>query len=102
MATHSVHRHIKRKKKIPKKKSEIDRLIYFAVVIGPLLTLPQVYSIWVQGQKGVSIISWVAYLIASVIWLIYGIKHKDKPIITVEVAWIILEILIIIGVTRIT
>ncbi len=101
MATHSVHRHIKRKKKVGKKTSEIDRLIYFAVVIGPLLTLPQVYSIWVQGQKGVSIISWVAYLIASVIWLIYGIKHKDKPIITVEVVWIILEVLIITGVTRI-
>jgi uncharacterized protein with PQ loop repeat len=101
MATHSVHRHIKRKKKTPKKKSEIDRLIYFAVVIGPLMTLPQVYSIWVQGQKGVSIISWVAYLVCSAIWLVYGIKHKDKPIIIVEIVWIILALLIIIGVSRI-
>lgn len=100
MATHSVHKHLNIKRKI-KKKSEIDRLIYFAVIIGPVLTLPQVYSIWIQGEKGVSIITWSAYLVSSVIWLIYGIKHKDMPIITVETMWIILEILIIVGVARI-
>ncbi|HUC89235.1 MAG TPA: hypothetical protein VMR45_00360 [Patescibacteria group bacterium] len=99
MATHSVYRRLEIKKR-SKKKAEIDRLIYLAVIIGPLLTLPQVYSIWVQDQKGVSVISWAAYLVVSLIWLIYGIKHRDKPIITVEIAWITLELLIIIGITR--
>jgi uncharacterized protein with PQ loop repeat len=101
MATHSVHRHIKRKRKVKvKQKSQIDKLIYFAVFIGPLLTLPQVYTIWMEDQKGVSIVSWVAYLVASVIWLLYGIKHNDKPIILVEIIWISLEILIIVGLLR--
>ncbi len=97
MATHSVKRYSKKPKK---QKSEIDKLVYFAVVIGPLLTLPQVYSIWIERNKGVSIISWFAYLIASLIWLVYGLRHKDKPIIAVEVAWIVLELLIIIGLLR--
>jgi len=99
MAMHKSHRHIKRKTK-PKKQTQIDRLVYLAVVIGPLLTIPQVYSIWVEGQKGVSIISWVAYLLASLIWLAYGVKHNDKPILIVESAWIILDIFIIIGLVR--
>jgi len=99
MSTYSIHRHIKRKKKSVKK-SKIDSLIYLAVVMGPLLTLPQLYSIWVQGQKGVSIITWVAYLIGAIIWLIYGIKHNDKPLVMVEAAWILVDIMVIIGVAR--
>ena len=99
MVTYRSHRHIKRKTK-SKQKSKIDELVYLAVVIGPLLTLPQVYSIWVEGQKGVSIISWFAYLAASIIWLIYAIKHKDKPMLIVEIIWILLDILVIIGVAR--
>lgn len=97
MATHSVRSYSKKRRK---SKSEIDRLVYFAVIIGPVLTLPQVYSIWFDGNKGVSIVSWVAYLVASAIWLIYGLYHKDKPIIVVEVAWIVLEVLIIVGLLR--
>jgi uncharacterized protein with PQ loop repeat len=99
MSTYSIHRHIKRKKKSVKK-SKIDSLIYLAVVIGPLLTLPQLYSIWVEGQKGVSIVSWVAYLIGAIIWLAYGVKHNDKPLIIVEAIWVLLDIMIIIGLAR--
>ncbi len=97
MATHNVRRYTK---KTSKQKSEIDKLVYFAIVIGPLLTVPQVYSIWVQGQTGVSLISWFAYLLASMIWLFYGIKHHDRPIIITEVVWITLEVLIVLGLLR--
>src|ERR1035437_7429551 len=99
MATYRSHRHVKRKTKA-KQKSRIDRLVWLAVVIGPLLTLPQVYSIWVENEKGVSVISWAAYLLASMIWLVYGIKHNDKPMLIVEAIWIVLDVLIIIGVAR--
>ncbi|MEI6850594.1 MAG: hypothetical protein WCK26_01340 [Candidatus Saccharibacteria bacterium] len=99
MVSYRSHRHIKKKTK-SKQKSKIDSLVYLAVIIGPLLTLPQVYSIWVEGQRGVSIISWLAYLLASIIWLIYGIKHNDKPMLIVEIIWILLDILVIIGVAR--
>lgn len=95
---HNLHHRIK-PKVLPRPK--IDKIIYIAVVIGPLLTLPQIYSIWVQGEGGVSIISWVAYLIAAIIWLLYGVAHKDKPIIVVEAIWVLLDVLIIIGLLRI-
>lgn len=80
--------------------SLIDILVYIAIIVSPALTLPQVYSIWVEGQKGVSLISWEAYLIAAIIWLLYGLKHQDKPIIVVQTIWIILDTMIIIGVMR--
>ena len=67
--------------KKPIKKTTIDYLIYVAVVIGPLMTIPQIYSIWFEKQGGVSIISWIAYFVVSIIWLVYSLKIKDKPMI---------------------
>jgi len=97
MVAHGIHRHAKKKKRA-KQRSTVDWLVYLAIVIGPVLTMPQVYSIWVQGSKGVSVISWIAYLVASLIWLVYGVKHKDRPIIIVEAIWVVLEVLIVAGI----
>lgn len=92
-------------RKIKKGKSKIhrplvDTLVYVAIIISPMLTLPQVYSIWVEEQKGVSLVSWISYLIAAIIWLFYGIKHNDKPIILVQIIWIVLDAMIVVGIMR--
>jgi uncharacterized protein with PQ loop repeat len=92
--THHTHFH-KRKKKA--KKSNIDRLVYFAAIFGPLMTLPQVYDVWVADTPGVSVITWLAYCLIAVIWLAYGLKHKDKPIIILQVLWLILDIAVVAG-----
>ena len=84
-----------RKKKRPS--PVIDRFIYIAVIGSPVMTLPQVYSIWVEHQKGVSILSWTAYVGTGLIWLIYGIKHREWPIIILQLAWIVIDIAIIAG-----
>ena len=80
--------------------SAIDSWVYLAIIIGPICTIPQIISIWQDHNKGVSVISWVAYLVAAIIWLLYGLKRKDSAIITVELIWIVLSLLIIIGISR--
>lgn len=97
MITRSPH---KQKQKSLAKKPRIDNFVYVAVVIGPVFSLPQLYTIWFEEQKGVSIIAWTSYLIATVIWLFYAIKHKDRPLILVQSIWIVLDLMIIIGVAR--
>ena len=103
----SLH-HFHKRKRIHKKLEEypspnkwislIDNLTYFVAIFGPIMTIPQVTKIWIdKNATGVSIISWVSYLIAAVFWLIYGIAHKEKPIIFANIIWIFLEILIITG-----
>jgi len=94
-AYHKLH-HVNRKKKKPVKTS-IDKWVYFAVVFGPIMTLPQVYDVWMMGKKNASVITWAAYVIIALIWLMYGIKHKDRPIITLQIIWIILDITIVAG-----
>lgn len=77
----------------------VDGLIYAGGVLGPLATIPQFVKIWIEkNAAGVSALSWTGYFIGSVFWLLYGIVHREKPIIFVYVVWICLNLLIVIGV----
>lgn len=78
----------------------IDQLTYVAAVIEPIITFPQVYAIWVgKDATGVSISSWLGYWILGIIWLYYGLVHRDKAIIIYQVLYTVLGILIVIGAT---
>jgi len=77
----------------------MDKFIYVIGVIGPIMTIPQVTNIWIEkNATGVSIISWTTYLLSAFFWVVYGIMHKDKPIIITYTAWIFLDLLIVIGI----
>jgi len=76
----------------------IDKAIYVAGVFGPLMTAPQLFRIWYhKSAVDVSVLTWSGYLIAAIIWLIYGILHKNKPIIITYALWVLLETLVVIG-----
>lgn len=82
-----------------KGKRFMDRIIYVVGVLGPLMTIPQLTKIWIEKNAvGVSIVSWASYLIIAVFWLIYGVMHKEKPIILTYSFWIILEAAIVVGI----
>lgn len=80
-----------------KKKDAIDKLIYPAAIATPLLTLPQVYIIWVNKETGSSLITWAAYSVIALIWLLYAIKTRDKPLIVLELPSLILYVMITVG-----
>ncbi len=76
----------------------MDRFIYVVGVFGPLMTIPQVTKIWFEkNATGVSVISWISYLLCAIFWLIYGVMHREKPIIVTYAIWIVLDFLIVIG-----
>jgi len=76
----------------------LDKIIYAVGVAGPLITIPQIYKIWVDhNASGVSVVSWSGYTVFAVIWLLYGIAHKEKPIIVTYIAVIIANIFVTVG-----
>lgn len=82
-----------------KLKRILDKLIYVAGIAGPVMTIPQVTIIWVdKNASGVSLVTWIAYLIITIFWLFYGLVHKEKPIIISNILWIIFEVVIIAGI----
>lgn len=77
----------------------LDRCAYLVGLIGPIMTLPQVKIIWIDHKvEGVSLVSWSAYLLIAIFWILYGITHKELPIIITNALFLILDILIVVGV----
>ena len=63
-----------------------------------LMTIPQVYSIWVGRQAaGVSVLSWSAYLLSALLWFWYGINKRDRNIYLPCIGWITLDAAVIVG-----
>lgn len=82
-------------------KRQLDRLIYVVAFVGPLMTIPQVLKIWMEKTAaGVSLLAWSTYAVTSVVWLLYGLAHKEKPILYSSIFWILLSGLIILGILQ--
>ncbi|MGE5824436.1 MAG: hypothetical protein ACM36A_07570 [Bacteroidota bacterium] len=63
-----------------------------------LLTVPQVWTIWVGRQAaGVSVIAWGAYLVSAALWFWHGLLERDRNIYLPCVGWIALDAAIIVG-----
>jgi uncharacterized protein with PQ loop repeat len=76
----------------------IDKAIYVAAFIEPATTVPQVLAIYrAKSAAGISMISWVSYLLFSLLWLWYGIIHKQKALIIAYALFAITEILVVAG-----
>ena len=60
----------------------LDKFLIVVAVLGPLIAMPQILQIFItQNATGVSSLSWGLYALFNVPWFVYGIVHKDKPII---------------------
>lgn len=91
------HRH--KKNKNSKQKHVLDVLIYPIALISPIMTIPQLSDIWVHKNiVGVSFITWASYSLVSGFWFMYGVHHKEKPIIISSGLLFILQFLIVIGI----
>jgi len=94
---HFFRRKVREKEDHPWK-SFLDRIIIVVGILGPTMTLPQVFKIWMtRNAAGVSLISWMSYMVFDSVWLAYGIVHKEKPIMVAYTIWLILGFFIVAG-----
>ena len=76
-----------------------DKLIYPVALIAPIMTIPQLLTVWIQREsQGVSLLTWCAYTAVSGIWIIYGLYHKEKPIILTNLLLFVFDASIVLGV----
>ncbi len=82
-----------------KLKRFFDSSIYIIGCLGPMFGSIQSYKIY--SNKSASDISLIAFgfnSFANIWWIIYGILHKEKPIIMVNILWVIVNLSIVTGV----
>ena len=62
------------------------------------MTIPQVWTIWVQHQaSGVSPWSWAAYWLSAVVWFVYGLKRGDPNLYLPCIGWLLLDGAVVVG-----
>lgn len=76
----------------------VDRLIYFVALFSVVMTIPQIVNIWVEHDaSGVSPLSWGAYSLGAFVWCVYGILHKEKPLIMIYGLILVMDLVIVVG-----
>lgn len=74
-----------------------EKIMMPVIFVGPILSLPQLYNVWFESSEGVSLITWGAYFVTQIFWLIHAFKYKDGANILGGILWLIVEFLIILG-----
>ena len=68
----------------------LDRVTIVAGVLGPLMTFPQIWQIfYFHSATGVSGLSWAAFGLLDMPFVLYGIVHKNKLIFVTYALWCI-------------
>ncbi len=94
---HNIHL-TKRGKEAAERRLLFDKVMYLVGLFAPLMTVPQIYKIWVyQDAGGVSALSWGGYMLGSIFWFVYGIIHKEKPLIICNGVAAFLQFLVVVG-----
>ena len=61
--------------------------------------MPHVVAVWSGSQVGgVSVITWLTYLASAILWLVHGIRKRDKAIYLACIGWILLDAAVVVGV----
>ncbi len=77
----------------------LDKILPVLSVFTMAMTVPQVWSVWVGGSTaGVSLLSWSAYLIAACLWLVDGLRKRDKTIWVACIGWIAMDAAVVVGI----
>lgn len=87
-----VHIHLTKKKR----NKALDQLMLGLSFIYPISGIPQVLDIW-RGDGKASIITWLCFLLATVLGLAYGLIHRLSPIIISNFFWLVIDSAIVAG-----
>ena len=82
-----------------KRNDGIDTLALIVGIVQPLVTIPQIYLVYSSRDVSeISLFMWLGFDIASVVLLIYGLKHKLAPIIWAQILWLVVQTPMVIAV----
>jgi uncharacterized protein with PQ loop repeat len=77
----------------------LERVLRSLSVLTMLMTVPQVLNVWIgRNAGGVSLVSWISYLVSACLWFFYGVRKNDKTIYLACIGWILLDAAIVVGI----
>lgn len=81
-----------------KKNTSMDRLAFLAGIMLPVMTIPQAYKVWTDADvQGVSLLTWSLYTVVSLLFVIFGLRHKELLLIYTYTPMFAIEVIIVVG-----
>ena len=74
------------------------RLLNAFSIVTMAMTVPQAIAVWRTHAEGVSLVSWATYLVSACLWLVYGLRKRDRTIYVPCIGWIALDAAIVLGI----
>ena len=76
----------------------LDKIAVAAGVVGPLMTVPQIWQIFYFHNAGeVSVLSWAAFGLLDIPFILYGIVHKNRLILVTYILWCMANLTVAVG-----
>jgi len=75
----------------------IDGAAYVVAVIGNVAVIPQVIKAWSGPAPGLAVLTWILFIGFGVVWLLYAVAHKQKPLIFAQIVGISCNTAVVLG-----
>jgi MtN3 and saliva related transmembrane protein len=75
----------------------IDTVAYIIGPLGNIAVIPQIIKAWESDAPGLAVTTWVLFMFVGLIWLVYAILHKQKPLIVAQAVGISCNFLVVSG-----
>jgi uncharacterized protein with PQ loop repeat len=102
MSRHATHHFHQQRKKVKKQKvirGPIDYFVYFFMFTAPLFELPQAFSIYTaKNAHSVSLATWSLFFMASLAWLVYGLRQRLQAVVAIHVLYMSIEATVVVGI----
>ena len=105
---HGISHHLHKRKRVHEKLEKfphphkgikfLDEFLLLIAAISPLSTVPQIIKIYsTKNAIGVSKLTFSFFAFFDIPWIIYGVVHKEKPIIIAYSLWLVANLTIVAG-----
>jgi len=75
----------------------VNGLAYFVGVAGNIAVVPQIIKAWQSDAPGLAVTTWILFVLIGLIWLIYAIQNRQKPLIVAQLAGLTCNIAVVAG-----
>jgi uncharacterized protein with PQ loop repeat len=70
----------------------LNKLVMTIAFVEPLITIGQIVQLWrAKDATGNSLLTWSFFLFSACVWLVYGLKIRNKPLIVSSALWVLTE-----------
>ncbi|MCB9798166.1 hypothetical protein H6758_00390 [Candidatus Nomurabacteria bacterium] len=105
--TDPIH-HIHKRKRIHQKHetyphpNKVKRLLDFSIyavgILLPFMVSLQAFKIWNEkNAESIALPTFVALTLGNILWVVYGLVHKEKPIVVTHTLFTLVNVAIVLG-----